>query len=438
MTFSIRSAVAALLAGAAFSTSALAVPVTGDPVLYWNELMLGTGYNPGQTRPAALLNAAIHGAVNAAYSNPDHTYVTGVANNGGNLRAAVAQAAHDILVNQYPGRTAEFDAALAASLAQVHSGAAKTNGIATGAAFAAATLALRANDGNNAVVPYTPSGLPGRWAPTPPGFVNPPVAPQQRYVTPFLIASQDQFRAAAPPAIDSAEYAAAFNEVKDIGGSTSLTRTAYQSDAALFWEKATGPGPWVRAAIDRAEAGGLSTLDNARLFARLTASIQDATVAVWDSKYEYDYWRPVTGIRAADLDGNPDTAQDAAWTPFIVTPPHPSYVSAHAGVSGTASVLLADAFGDSGSFCLAAAGLSRCWGGFTAAALDAANSRLWGGIHWRFDNENGLALGQQVAAYTLGVDTFGAVPEPTSWALMITGFTVIGLAARRRHRTVTA
>lgn len=318
--------IAAALAALA-ATPALAVPASGDPVRFWNEVMLGASFNPGQTRPAALLNVAMHGAVNATSGKPDYTYVTGVPNMGGDTRAAASRAAHDILVSQYPARAAEFAAKLAESLALVPDGDAKTRGIATGAAFAAATLAKRADDGTFDVVPYAPSGLPGRWAPTPPGFVNPPVTPQQRYVDSFLTLGPDQFRAAPPPAIDSAEYAAAFNEAKAIGAAGSATRTADQTASAQYWAAATGPGPWLRMAIDQGEAAGLTTLESARLFARLAATIQDTGVAVWDSKYEYDYWRPVTGIRAADTDGNPDTLPDLTWTPLITTPPHPTWAS---------------------------------------------------------------------------------------------------------------
>ena len=248
----------------------------------------------------------------------------------------------------------------------------------------------------------------------------------------WLGMANDQFRLGPPPAIDSAAYAAAFNEVKLIGA-VGGPRTADQSESVLFWAAAAGPGPWIRAVIDQSEAQGLSTLQNAAILGRLATGVGDATIAVWDTKYDYDYWRPVTAIRNADLDGNPDTDQDAGWLPFIVTPPHPSYASAHAAVGGAASTILTSYFGGATDFCLVAAGINRCWASFADAAEDGAISRLWGGIHWRFDNELGFAMGKEVGAYALAAVPFGAVPEAATWALLIAGFGLVGTVARRRR-----
>jgi hypothetical protein len=250
--------------------------------------------------------------------------------------------------------------------------------------------------------------------------------------------SGDQFRAVAPPTVDSAAYTAAYNEVKDIGAVGSLTRTADQADAANFWAVASGVGPWIRAAIDAAQDSGQSSLEHASTLARMLVSGADATIGIFEAKYHYDYWRPVTGIRAGDADGNPDTVGDAGWTPFIVTPPHPSYISGHSAQASSTSAILAAAYGNERSFCLSASGLTRCWDSFSNAAEDAANSRLWGGIHWRFDNEAGLALGYDVAGWTLANKAFTAVPEPATWAMMILGFGVVGATARRRRRIVAA
>ncbi len=418
------------------STPAFAVAPAGDPVLYWNELMLGAGYNPGQTRPAAILNVALHDAVNATLGTPDYPYLGKLATPGGDTRAAAAVAARNVLVTLYPPRTAEFDAALASQLALIPDSAAKTAGIATGGIIATAAIARRINDGSFAVVPYTPSGLPGRWAPTPPGM-GAPVTPQQRYVDTWLIDTQSQFRAGPPPAIDSADYAAAFNEVKDLGSIGSLSRTPDQAESARFWAAGAGPGPWIRAVIDVSEARGLSTLENAQILGKLTATLGDVTTTVWDTKYEFDYWRPVTGIRNAHLDGNDATVQDAGWTPYIITPPHPSYLSAHAAFGGAASTILSNYLGGDTGFCVTNVVATRCWDNFDAAAEEGAMSRLWGGIHWRFDNEQGLAMGRDVAAYTLGSVQFGAIPEPASWAMLIIGFGIVGAAARRRRIALT-
>jgi membrane-associated phospholipid phosphatase len=425
-------AAAAMMLG---SSASATVAVTDDPVLYWNQVLsTGLAGSPTVTsRGYAMVGVAIHDAVNATMGKPDISYLKNIATAGGDTRAATSVAAHDLLVALNPAKQAQFDAQLAASLALVPNGVDKTNGIATGAKIAQATLAARASDGSTAVVSYTPSGLPGGWAPTPPGFV-PAAVPQWASVDPWLMQSQNQFRPAPPPSLTSEAYTAAFNEVLALGAANSAVRTVDQSAAALFWAAASGNGPWIQAGIDGAQAKGLSTLENARLFGLLNVAIADAAIAIWDAKFTYDYWRPVTGIRLADLDGNAATLADPNWTPFIVTPPHPSYVSGHSAVSGAASTVLSAFLGNGNSFCLTSGALNRCWSGYEAAALDAANSRLWGGIHWSFDNTAGLDLGHSIGNFALTSGAFRAVPEPVSWALMITGFGFAGLMLRRRPR----
>lgn len=424
-------AAAAIMSG---SSASATVAVTDDPVLYWNQVLsTGLAGSPTVTsRGFALVGVAMHDAVNATLGKPDINYLKGVVTPGGDTRAAASVAAHDLLVQLNPAKQAQFDAALAASLALVPDGVDKINGMATGAKIAQATLASRAMDGSTAVVNYTPSGLPGRWAPTPPGFV-PASLPQWADVDPWLMQSGDQFRPAPPPGLTSEAYTAAFKEVMSLGVANSATRTVDQTASALFWAGAAGTGPWIQAGIDGAQAKGLSTIENARLFGLLSVAIADASIATWDAKYTYDYWRPVTAIRLADLDGNAATISDPNWTPLIVTPPHPSYMSAHAAVAGTAGTILGAFLGDANPFCLTAGANSRCWTGYDAAALDAANSRLWGGIHWSFDNTVGLDVGQSLGRYALGSGAFQAVPEPMSWALMITGFGLAGLGLRRRR-----
>ncbi|HEX7947909.1 MAG TPA: PEPxxWA-CTERM sorting domain-containing protein, partial [Phenylobacterium sp.] len=255
-------------------------------------------------------------------------------------------------------------------------------------------------------------------------------------VDPWLLNSGDQFRPGPPPAIGSVAYAAAYNEVMAVGSATSATRTADQTASAQFWAAASGTGPWIQAGLDVAQTAGLSTLENARLFATLSTAIADVAIATWDSKYAYDYWRPVTGIRNGDLDGNDATVADPSWNPLIVTPAFPSYFSAHAAVAGAASTILGSFLGDGHSFCLMASGATRCFSGYEQAATDAANSRLWGGIHWSFDNATGLATGRAVANYALASKAFDAVPEPSAWGVMIMGFGLVGRLLRRRREAI--
>lgn len=435
-----RCSVALAIVSLATPATAAPEPVTGDPVLYWHEvLQTGLAGSPTvQSRGYAMVSVALHDAVNAALGKPNNAYIPNIAAMGGDTRAAAAVAARNVLahLNPDPVKVAEFNAARDASLALVLDPVARAAGIATGNAISAAVIGNRTGDGSTPLGAYSPSGLPGRWAPTPPGF-GAAAVPQYATVDPWFMSSPSQFRSGPPPAIDSVAYANALIEVRDIGVAASVIRTQDQSDAANFWVTASGTGPWIRAGIDQAQAKGLSTLESAALFARLSTSVADAVIGIWDAKYHYDYWRPVTGIRNADLDGNPLTDAVAGWTPFIGTPAHPSYISGHSGVGGAASIILTSAFGDVGKFCMTY-GFERCWNGFEAAALDGANSRLWGGIHWRFDNEAGLALGQAVGRFTLRQSAFGAVPEPSSWALMIAGFGLIGAMTRwsRRGRRV--
>jgi len=428
----ISAAVAALTISAAATTAQGAVPVSGDPALYWNQVLAGglAGSPTVTSRSYAMVSAAIYDAVNATTGKTHVQFVKGVPTSGGDTRAATAVAARNMLVALNPAKTAEYDAALSASLALVPDGLAKTKGMATGAAIATASLSARAADGSTAPSTYAPTPGIGNWQPTPPAGL-PAAVPQWADVTPFLLNAPDQFRPSGPPSVGSAAYAAAYNEVMAIGSANSAIRTADQSAAANFWVQAAGAAPWLQAGLGMAETAGLSSIDNARLFALVSTSIADSVIGIWDAKYEYDFWRPITAIRAGDIDGNDLTAGDPLWTPFITTPNHPSYISGHSGVASAGATILQDFFGDAHNFCLTASGLTRCWDSFSDAAQDAADSRLWGGIHWRFDNEAGTALGREVGEYALRSHAFDAVPEPAAWALMIVGFGCAGSVLRR-------
>ena len=428
-----------LAAAAAIATLAAAVPaaaaidVTNDPVLYWNDQAqaLVAAAGPIQSRTLAMTNIAIHDAVNATVGHPDRSYLLNVVNRGGDTRAAASQAAHNVLVALDPGHAATYDADLAASLALVGDGTAKSHGIATGAAFAAAVLAKRASDGSAAVVPYTTTGLPGDWRPTPTDF-KPAALPQWGGVTPFLLASGDQLRPGPPPALGSAEYAAAYDEVKDIGAAASTTRTADQAYAAKFWASASAVPVWTRIGLTLADGAGLSTIENARTFALLSTTMADSLIAGYDSKYYYRLWRPVTAIQLGDSDGNDTTVGDPGWMPLVTTPNFPGYMSTHSTLSPAAADILASVFGNDDMVCITLSVGPDCWANVETAAVDASNSRVWGGIHFRFDTDTGLAVGHQLSSYVLASGAFGAVPEPASWAMLVAGFAIVGTAVRRR------
>src|SRR5207247_922781 len=297
-----------------------------------------------------------------------------------------------------PSQANTFDAALAADLVGIPPGLAR-QGTEVGHEVAQQILTWRSTDGSTAVVPYTPGTNPGDWQPTPPAFL-PALAPQWPYVTPFAMSAGSQFRPGPPPALDSAAYAAAFNEVKDLGRADSTTRTDEQTQIAKFWNDGLGTafamGYWNRIAEQVATDQGLSLVQDARLFALLNIAEADAHISCWDAKYAYNLWRPVTAVRAADTDGNPDTEADANWSPLLTTPNFPSYTSAHSTLSAAAAGVLTELFGDSYHFTVGSEGLpgvTRSFDSFEAAAQEAGRSRIYGGIHYQFDNLNAQAAG---------------------------------------------
>jgi len=387
--------------------------MAADVVLEWNAIanqefkgLLPPGR---QTRMLAM----VHGAVFDAVNSVDHNYRPYLVKVGTprwtSVDAAAAVAAHDVLVALLPTRQAPLDAALTASLASVPDGRAEDAGVTLGHTVAAAMLADRQDDGADDVVSYTPGTDPDDWQPTPPGFL-PALLPQFATVEPFAIDSPDQFRAAPPPAITSEAFTRAFDEVKAIGAVNSTTRTADQTEIARYWAGPSGtvqpPGHWNRIARTVAASEGNSVAENARLFALLNIGMADANIACWDTKYTYNFVRPVTAIRNAANDGNPATDADTGWTPLLVTPPHPSYGSGHSSVSSAAATVLANFFcddsihfSDTAELSAGGATVTRSFNGFRQAAQEAANSRLYAGIHWSFDNEAGLETGREVGRF---------------------------------------
>jgi len=334
--------------------------------------------------------------------------------------AAAAAAAHRVASNLYtePDERAVFDAALAEALATVPDGPAETLGLDLGRDVGDAILALRANDGASATMPYAPGAEPGDWNRTFPDFL-PPLLTAWPFVTPFAMSSPSQFRPAAPPALDSAEYAAAVDEVARFGGLTSPARTADETEIALFWADGGGtftpPGHWNQIAADVALQHGNTPADNARVFALLNIALADAGISAWDAKYEYNVWRPIDAIRRGDSDGNDRTPADPAWTPLLKTPPFPAYTSGHSSFSGAADAVLSWFFGPDVPFTNRSDGhtgftqrplassqiATRSFMSFAQAADEAGRSRIYGGIHFEFDNAVGLAAGRAIGDYVV-------------------------------------
>jgi len=384
-----------------------------DVVLRWNEAALQTikaakTPPPLAARHLAILHVAMVDAVSGVRHacRPFEVEVTAPA--GTSVEAAAAGAAHRVLTELYPARTRQFDALLNRSLAILGEGDVVEKGLTLGRYVAKEVLVWRAEDGSDREVRFTPKRGPGEWEPTPPAFAK-PLCPQWPTMTCFALRRGYQFRAEGPPKLTDKAYTQAFDEVKSLGAKDSKARTAEQTEIALFWADGEGtvtpPGHWNRIAQGVSRNHRLSLEDNARLFALLNVALADVGIACWDCKYHFRFWRPIQGIRAAETDGNPDTAPDRDWEPLIVTPPFPSYTSGHSSFSGAAATILAAVFGSERvRFETTSDGLPRVTRRFTSfwsAAEEAGMSRIYGGIHWQFDNTDGLAGGRKVAEHVL-------------------------------------
>lgn len=289
------------------------------------------------------------------------------------------------------------------ALSAIPDGPAKDNGIKVGEIAADIILALRANDGWNAVVPYTPGTRPGDWQPTPPAFA-PALLPGWGQVTTFGIKNGAQFRSSPPPAIHTGRYARDYNEVKEVGEVTSTERPQDRTDVARFY--ASPPVQLFNPAARQVSAAQGKTLsENARIFALLGMAICDGLISSMETKFFYNYWRPVTAIRAGDTDGNRKTDPDPAWLPLIVTPAFPSYPSNHASGSGAAGTVLEHLYGESGhSITLTsptAPGVVLNYSAWEQITDDIDDARVYGGIHFRFDQDAGNRLGRRVGSYIL-------------------------------------
>lgn len=320
---------------------------------------------------------------------------------GASPQAAAAAAAHRIL-REYFGSSAtiaaNLDAALASSLAQVPDGLPKTKGVRYGERAADRIIRLRANDGRFAPIVFNKTLAPGVWRPTPPGFA-PFFDPWLGQVDPLVLHSLDQFRPGPPPAIASDLYLEEFEEVRDYGVFSGSLRTPDQEETALFFSD-IGVGPLQASLRDLVTRRGLDISDSARLFAAVDLSLADTAGAVWDAKYYYGWWRPVTAIQVDD--GDPNTVAVPDWTPRIVTPPYPDYPSGLSGIIGALSTSLTLLGGGVDLFITsAAAGVTRHYTTAAKIQQDVIDARVWSGIHFRTADEVGVAMGTRVATWAL-------------------------------------
>src|SRR6267378_7521429 len=384
-------------------------------VVQWNRMLLVIVRTPGAppatihaTRSFAIMHAAIYDAVNAIDGTHKPYLVRLSASHFASQDAAAAAAAHAVLVKLYPNFQATLDAQLQQALAQLPNEG-RAAGINIGNTVADRILARRTNDGSNAQpLPYSFGTAPGDYQTTPPNFPKQPQFTHWSRVTPFALENANQFRPGGPPALTSDRYSDAFDQVKSLGVAGSTTATSDEGLTGRFWNGAI-QNYWNEIAQTASLAHGLTTAQNARLFALLNLSFADGVIAFYDAKYTYNFWRPVTAIRAAAADGNPDTEADPNWLPEVGnTTPDPSYPGAHAVISAAgAEVLISFFHTDHLEFSVTSEvmpGVERSFTSFPAAAEEATLSRIFAGVHFRFDLTTGQRLGRDIADFS--VDNF--------------------------------
>ena len=418
------------------------------PVAPGDTRKFGEELGPGRaSRAMAIVHIAVFEAVNAIDGSYQSYTNLPRARAGTSMKAAISQAAHDTLVAMYPSQTATFDSELASDLTKIADGPAKADGVDLGHRAATSILDMRANDGSQIPEPrvnidFITSNDPGKWRQDPISKNPLALGAYWGQVTPFVLESSDQFRTPVPPTIDSPEYAAAFDEVKSLGGDgvvTPTVRDEEETQTGIFWaydgtpSLCAPPRLYNQITSQLADQMGLDTVQLARLLALVNTAMADAGIAVWESKYYYQYWRPVTGIREADAgtgptglgDGNPQTVGDPTFTPLGApasntagpnfTPPFPSYPSGHAGFGGALFEVMRRFFGrDDIAFTFVSDEfdgetkdnqgnvrplLPRSFTSLSQAEEENGQSRIYLGIHWVFDKVEGIKQGEKVGDY---------------------------------------
>jgi hypothetical protein len=400
------------LLGGVFAVTLLAMPARSDVIMDWNAKADAIGIdkqlsNVPNARGQAMLHVAMFEAVNAIDKRYAPYRLNLVADHGTSREAAASAAAHDVLVALYPDQKPDLDATLAASLAAIAESDAKSKGIELGRKAAAEIIALRADDGSNTPENYRPSATPGVYVPT-----AIPIESTSPKLKPWVMSAAAQFRPGPPPALNSEAWTRDLNEIREIGSSTSSRRTAEQTTIARFWFF-TGPRTYNSIVRQVALAKKMDIVECARLYALTSIAGVDAFIAVFDGKYAYNLWRPVTAIRNADLTSNPATPREASWLPLGTTPMHPEYPCAHCIVAAAISTVLQNVAGNEiGEVTLVsptAPGVTRKWTRLQDYSDEVSNARVYAGFHYRFSTEVGKDMGKKIGELTVGTQLSGAV-----------------------------
>ena len=373
---------------------------SADVVTEWNERAVAATLQAKQlpfvaTRVLAMVHTAMFDAVNSIEGHYTPYKAKVAAPPHSSPEAAAVAAAYSVLLKLFPEQKNDLDAAYGASLATVPDGSGKTAGVTVGETVARKILELRASDGANAPNSYRPSTSPGLYIPT-----TLPIGTRWGTVTPWAMERSSQFRPSPPTALTSVEWANDYNEIRDLGAEKSTSRTAEQSDIARFWV-ITGPSSWDPLVRQLASAPGRSLLANARLFARVEIAAADAYIAVFDAKYAFNFWRPITAIRNGDIDGNDATPRVPDWDPFIDTPLHPEYPCAHCITSAATGTILESEFGQGAVPVLTmtsstAPGVVRQWTNIRNWEDEVSSARIYGGIHYRNSTVVGQSMGRKI------------------------------------------
>jgi hypothetical protein len=393
-----------LLAAAAFAAFA-ATAASANVVTDWSEKASAAAYTmaggpgTGGARLSAMAHVAMFEAVNSIQPRYTPYRARLQAERDASPEAAASAAAYGVLSKMVtvPERLKEFEALHAQVLAAIPDGPAKTHGLEVGARAAEAMIAERSGDGSDTPNDYRPATAPGVYVPT-----QFPVAINWFKVKPFGMARPDQFRAPPPYALSSPEWARDMNEVKRLGAKTGSARNEEQSRIAKFWEF-VGPGTYNPLGLHLVKERKLDVVDSARALALMNIATFDAGIAVFDSKYAYNFWRPVTAIRNADRDGNDATERDDRWEPYIPTPMHPEYPCAHCTFQSAAAAALRSIFGDeipeAKLVSTTAPGVTRTFTRLSGYVQEVINARIYDGVHYRTSGEVGAEVGRQVGEY---------------------------------------
>jgi len=374
----------------------------GNVVTEWNAIahdaIVTIGAQPIQRSQLwmTLVHVAIYDAVTSINGEYEQFKVTPAHLRPASRDAAAIAAAHGILVRLLPSQQATLDAARERSLAAIRDGAKKDNGIAIGEEVASRLLEI--HDGVIPTVTYTPGAGPGVWQPTPPAFAN-ALLPGFAQITPFALASASQFRPGPPPSLSSIVWTRDYNEVMAFGVATGSLRTPEQTEIGRFYTE-HAVTQYSRAFRRYAIENGFDVRQTARFLAMANTAILDSQIACWDAKFHYNFWRPVTAIRAGETDGNPATNPDPAWIGLAVTPAHPEYPAAHGCWTSATATILEDFNGTKAVHFVLDSTVTRTTHVFENTddlRTEIINARVYGGMHYRNSVEVGARIGEQVA-----------------------------------------